>query len=537
MALPLPRVLLATTGWPSGLLDVGSWAAAAGLAEVRIVQYQLDETGPVEAFFAELRHFAPHLVGFRLEAGGLDEVRRSIAAVRQTVDAEVVVGGPTATSHPVEVLEATAADYVFAGEAEETFNLFLRLARERNSRDRLAEIPGLAYRHGGRAIWNTLPQDGYERTAADDDRARRCLQNRVRPLAAAEVVAANRLDYRLLHGFVREFDSLYFTGGRGCPGQCAFCAQLHGVEVRTKSARQILDEIEAADARAGDGGLRVSRWDLFAHADLATHRGLPVAWAAIYDEDFFLHRRRACEFFALWADSPLRFRYRLSMQTNPSSLLDRGQPATEAFQWIDRLKPMIQLGAESFHPAVLARWRKRHTVEQLTLVLDALETTRQDYTAFILLTDFDTTVEELIESLRRLALAAARWPRMRIASSPFTIPLYDSPTRRLLDRRGLLPPGLCFADYERPRPDWMDPLVAELADLADAELTYALQPVERDAAIGAAVEAVAERLEEEFARTGQRMHHERLARLVENARRARDEVRQSRYRAVVRPYD
>ncbi|OHB72441.1 MAG: hypothetical protein A2V70_14465 [Planctomycetes bacterium RBG_13_63_9] len=32
------------------------------------------------------------------------------------------------------------------GEAEESFNQFLRLARQRDSRDRQPEIPGLAYR-------------------------------------------------------------------------------------------------------------------------------------------------------------------------------------------------------------------------------------------------------------------------------------------------------------------------------------------------------------------------------------------------------
>jgi len=41
-------------------------------------------------------------------------------------------------------------------------------------------------------------------------------------------------------------------------------------------------------------------------------------------------------------------------------------------------------------------------------VLDALERTRQDYTVFILLTDFDSTAEELSEGLRLLALEPCR---------------------------------------------------------------------------------------------------------------------------------
>ena len=156
---------------------------------------------------------------------------------------------------------------------------------------------------------------------------------------------------------------------------------------------------------------------------------------------------------------------------------------------------MVQLGAESFCDDVLRRWRKRHTRAQLDAVLDALDQTRQDYTVFQLLTDFDTTAAELIESLRLLVLAALRRPRMRIASSPLTIPLYDSETRKLLEYSGRLDGRVRhFTDYERVQPGWMDPLVAELADLADAELQWTLTPENRDAGLVAALEAVAERV-------------------------------------------
>ena len=51
-----------------------------------------------------------------------------------------------------------------------------------------------------------------------------------------------------------------------------------------------------------------------------------MGWAAIYDEDFFLDRRRATAFFTRWQRSPLAERYRLSLQTNPCSLLGRDGP-------------------------------------------------------------------------------------------------------------------------------------------------------------------------------------------------------------------
>ncbi len=493
-------------------------------------------------FAGKLLDFSPHVVGFRVEGGRLDEIDRWIGAVRHLVDAEIVLGGPTATSHAGQLLVRTGADYVFAGEAEEPFNQFLRLARRPCGRDHLPEIPGLAYRYGGRTLHNTLPGDGYQRTAAERDGAggmlpRDCLGNRVRPLAPAEVVAANRLDWTLLEGFDRATDSLFFTGGRGCPGQCSFCAKLHGRRLRLKPARQLLDEIAAADRLVRSGRLRVTTWPLFAHVADPAWQSRRVAWAAIYDEDFFLSRARAIEFFQLWDRYPLKDRYRISLQANPVSLLTGdGTVDEELLHWIGRLKPMVQLGCESFHPQVLARWRKRHSLAQMLRVLDALDTTRQDYTVFQLLTDFETTAEELVDSLRLLILAALPRPRMRIAASPYTIPLYDSDTRRLLEYGGrpAAEGPLDFTDYECPQPGWMDPLVAELADLADARLHWALEPKTRDAALVAAMEDVAGRIRREFEAAGRDLsvgvtRRARLGELLHRVEAAVNEIRDARF--------
>jgi radical SAM superfamily enzyme YgiQ (UPF0313 family) len=455
-------------------------------------------------FLARLVEMDPHVVGFRIEGGQLQQVRALVRAVRLFCEADVILGGPTATSHPREVLAECEADYVFAGEAEETLSLFLKLARRHNSKDLQPEIPGLSFRYGGRTWVNTLPRDGYGQSAADEDRARcgvspGCLRNLVRPVASQQVIAANRLDWSLLENFATPFDSLFFTGGRGCPGACSFCSKLHGQEVRTKTARQLMDEITAADARLAEGAIRLRRWRLFQYVDDSRLRDREVGWAAVFDEDFFLHRKRAVEFFRLWSESPLSPCYRLSFQTNPCTLLtSQGRVHGELLDWIGRLKPMIQLGAESFHADLLARWHKRHTVPQLETVLDALDTTGQDYTVFQILTDFESTPEELLETLQLLIAAGYRRPRMRIASSPFTIPLYDSDTRATLEFSGRLGRDRVrhFTDYEQPQPGWMDPLVADMADRADAQLQWALDFAHREAALGSVFEVLLERIRE-----------------------------------------
>lgn len=499
-------------------------------------------------FIMKLIEFDPQVVGFRLEGGGFEQVKKLIRAVRLFSEAEIVLGGPTATSHPEEVLQDSGADYVFAGEAEEPFNQFLRLAWQPNSKDRQGEIPGLAYRYGGRLYLNTLPRDGYQRSVLQTDRSGcgrglESLRNLVRPMADVGVVRANRLDWSLLEGFSRPFDSLYFTGGRGCPGACTFCAKLHGGQLRTKSAEQLLEEIEAADAKVAAGTIKLTRWKLFEHVDDPKLVDKRVSWAAVYDEDFFLDRRRAMEFFRLWDRSRLKQRYRISLQTNPCSLLSaHGQVDGELLEWIDRLKPMIQLGAESFNAELLARWRKRHNLDQLNRVLDALDGTRQDYTVFQLLTDFQTTAEEFVETLRLLILNAYSHRRMRIASSPFTIPLYDSEIRKQLEYRRILRPERIrhFTDYERPQPGWMDPLAAELADLADAQLQWTLNPQQRESGLFSAFEVVLERIcqkRDQLQRSAAATERQnwRIGRLREQAQRAMDQIKDARFQGV-RPF-
>ncbi len=169
-----------------------------------------------------------------------------------------------------------------------------------------------------------------------------------------------------------------------------------------------------------------------------------------------------------------------------------------------------------------------------------MDRTRQDYSVFQLLTDFDTTPEELVETLRQLALHASRHRRMRIASSPYTIPLYDSDTRKSLEHAGRLGPAKArhFTDYESPQPGWMDPLAAELADLADAELQWALELERRDGALVASFEAIVARIGQEVERLRQdhsadRKWRLRIERLRDHAESALAEVKEARFQAVV----
>ncbi|MDR2116849.1 MAG: radical SAM protein [Planctomycetaceae bacterium] len=460
----LPRILFGSRGLPCGIHEVASYVANLGLAEVII--YPLGDR-----FLQQLQTFRPHLVGLRLESGELETICNLIRNIRQKIETTIILGGPTATSHPIEVLEQTGADYVFAGDSEKSLAQFLESARKHNSCNDLPDIPGLAYFWAGKALVNLPPEDP--------------LTGRWFPSVDEETLRKNRLNWSLLEGFDQDFvfDSLYLTGGRGCPGRCTFCCRLHGRHIRTKTAEQIIEELRGADQLVQKGKLHLTTWQLYEWTDAPVLQSLPVSWCSVFDEDFFLDRQRALRFLQLYEFYGFRQRYRLSFQTNPCSLLNRnGQPDTELFYWISRLKAMIQLGAESFHPELLRRWNKRHTPEQLQTVLDALEKTKQDYTIFHILTDYHSTFQELREATKLLLHSAQQHPRMRIASAPFMIPLYHTDLRRELDFLQRLKINN-FTDYEIPHPEWMDALVVQWADKIDEALQNALYPKHRNTAL------------------------------------------------------
>lgn len=479
--MSLPRVLFLSNGWPCGLHDVGSHARRLGLAEVRIVRCDDPASGLLEKI---VRKFTPHIVGLRVEGGRLDHVRQTMGRVREIrPETLVVLGGPTATSHPAELLETTGADFAFAGEAEESFARFLE--RFRLERHRLetgdAGIPGLVSRKNNSVT--KMPYHDCERV-----------------LISETILRENRLDWSLLEGFAegKALDSIYLVGGRGCPGRCTFCTRLHGQKLRTKTVDQLLEEIRGADRLVNEGRLPVSRWPLFEYVDDPRVPDLPrlsVRWLSIFDEDFFLDRARAIEFFKRFALMPQARRYRLGFQTNPVSLLRNGRPDAELFAWFDRLKPMIQLGGESFHPGMLRRWKKRHDPIRLERILDALDATRQDYTLFHIQADYETTPSELRESTRLLLGAARRHPAMRIASSPLMIPLYDTDIRRNLPEN-LAAKLSTFTDYERPHPEWLAPDLAALLDRLDEQMQHLLYPPCRDAALEAIETILAETQDE-----------------------------------------
>lgn len=453
------RVLFASSGWPCGVHEIASNIKKRDLADVMI--YQIGQDRLSDEFIRCLNDFKPDIVGFRVEGGRFETVCRFIKKVREQIETIIILGGPTATLHSAEVLEQSGADYVFAGDAEKPLALFLEQFHSASEKD-LKTIPGLTWFSSNEQIEINPAEAVDEKTLRE-----------------------NKLNWSILYDFKESLDSIYLTGGRGCPGQCSFCSRLHGQKVRTKPAKQIIEEIRGADRLVQNGKLCLTSWPLYKESNRKDLRTLSVSWCSVFDEDFFLDRKRAVEFLQQFEFYGFQKRYRLSFQTNPRSLLDpNDRPNEELFYWIARTQAMIQLGAESFHPKLLRRWKKRHTSQQLAAVLDALDRCGQDYNVFHILTDYNSTVDEVQEATTFLLEAAVKHPLMRIASTAFMIPLYGTKLQQELERSGRLKIKH-FTDYEKPHPEWMEPKVVQLAEQIDEALQQALYPELREQSLEA----------------------------------------------------
>lgn len=438
------------------------FAARRGIEPERLIRGDLAGAFLVSAaalgarFMRALCEVDPAAVGFRVDTQMHERLDAQVSAVRLLSDAAIVLGGPTATAHPREVLAESGADYVLAGEAEATFAELCRATAAQPGstacqQAQLLEIPGLAFRFGGQIHLNAPPVDGYSKEAT--------------PLLSEAQLRRARRDFTLLRDFSAGSQHLIIIDGRGCPGLCVFCQQQHGKRFRANTPREILAEVRAGHETLSGAGLLAPPRDNYRDVSDPAFSRRKARFLNLLEEDFFLDRARALEFLARWQEDPLSLHYRLNLQTNPVSLMRHGVVDEELMRHLDQLKAALQLGGESFNGELLARLRKRHNVPQLEAVIGRLERIGAQYIVNIILADYESSAEELLYSFAALVDAGRRHPNMRPSVVGLPLVEYDSELRRSLEFSGRLSSEQIghFDDYHAAYPALcLDPLVPKL---------------------------------------------------------------------------
>ncbi len=211
---------------PLGLLYLSSALRRAGCESVIV-----DDNArlfPQKILRETLEDFGPDLVGIPFLVEAAPQVDRLIKTVR-SIDGRlpVVIGGATATALPQWTLKLfPEADFVLAGEADQSIVLLVEYLTERRSRE---EVPGLHWREddgriNGNPAWSPIED-----------------------LDAIPVIARDLLDFeyrnRLYYNIMEPTAPIdLISTTRGCNYACRFCFNIRP-GYRGRSPENILTEI------------------------------------------------------------------------------------------------------------------------------------------------------------------------------------------------------------------------------------------------------------------------------------------------------
>jgi radical SAM superfamily enzyme YgiQ (UPF0313 family) len=146
----------------------------------------------------------------------------SAGIIKQNSKARVIMVGTHATAFPEEVLKSGFIDIVARGE----YDYVVRDAI--NSIDNLDRIRGISYIRNGKILHNEPGE-------------------LIQDLDTLPFPAWHYLNIKHYFDAVKLYPFIDIIGSRGCPYRCIFCLWpqvMHGRQLRLRSARNIVDEIQ-----------------------------------------------------------------------------------------------------------------------------------------------------------------------------------------------------------------------------------------------------------------------------------------------------
>ena len=258
---------------PIGMYYIGAYLIEHG-HNVKILSW-FEIGKQKETFSSILEQYNPQIVGFSvLNANRWGALELAKVVKELLPETTVVFGGVGATFlREFFLRHFPQIDYVVAGEGEQTF-LHLVEAIEKNRSENLTEIKGLAWRKGGRIIYN----------------------GPVTPLPDLDLLPNPALHFKYQH----------VISSRGCPWACAFCGspQFWGRKVRFHSPKYFVDQLEILTKKGvsffyvSDDTFTLDKERVLEICRQIYKRKLPITWQAIsrvghVDEEILYWMRKA----------------------------------------------------------------------------------------------------------------------------------------------------------------------------------------------------------------------------------------------------
>lgn len=208
---------------PLAILILATYLRDMGLANVTCLDAQLEGLSP-EQTVERLAGLRPDLVGITTWTDFWYPTWKTVSLLKRRLPGcQVVLGGPHCTIYPRETLEASQADYVVAGDGEESL---YKLAQDLQSEALVGDHPGLWRKHFQEIIAPSQPMA----TLTDINSF---------PAPDRELLPYRRYN-NVLHP--SQFETTMITS-RGCPHKCVFC-KMHVQQVHARSAEKVVEEFK-----------------------------------------------------------------------------------------------------------------------------------------------------------------------------------------------------------------------------------------------------------------------------------------------------
>ncbi len=281
-----------------GIASIASTLLRNGV-EVGIVDPEIEDLPDI---INRIHKFKPDIVGIPAYTEEIHDAAYTSATIKK-IDGEIltVIGGPHSSAIPIETLkEFDSFDIAVMGEGELTM---LDIVLKKN----IADVAGIAYRDNGQI---------------------KCTEKRpvISNLDALPYPAWELFDiekYRggnILSGFSGKGKSLEIPveSARGCPYKCIFCYRVNGREIRFKSPKRTVDEVEkcvtefnATKIHFVEGTFGVNKKNAIEMCDELIRRGLnkKITWSSggrvnVLDRKLLMKMKESgCEYLGFGVES------------------------------------------------------------------------------------------------------------------------------------------------------------------------------------------------------------------------------------------
>lgn len=375
---------------PLGILTLATHLIRQGFPDTGCLDAQLDDLTPEEVV-ERIAAADPAVVGLSVWTDFWFPAFRTVEILRRKLPAcTIVLGGPHCLIYPRETLEACGADYVVAGDGEDTL---LELVRDLHDRRPARDLPGLWRKENGVIREPAVP------IAVVDD------------LDAIPVPDRTLLPYRRYNSVLNpsEYETTMISS-RGCPNRCVFC-KMHAQKVHACSAEHFVEEFRQIAS-------------------------LGITDVQVYDDTFTWSRRRVIEICEGIIDSGLQLRWAIRDRVNKAD--------AEMYALLREAGCYrIHFGVESGSPAILAASGKGITLNQAERALKLARRAGFTTMAYYMFGFLDETYEDALKTIDFSIRAKSDYATFAVLIPYPGTALYDTALAR-----GIIPTDF-WAEYAR----------------------------------------------------------------------------------------